>query len=95
MSHDHDAITNRLAKKFRTRHRHKGVDIVSRGKAIEVAASQNDIYQSVGQLKRSRARKKYMAVPQSLVPFTKSQLRGTGIGVMNLSGKIKKRSRRK
>lgn len=95
MSCDHDATANKLAKKYGTKHRHKGVDIVARNMAIEVACSIGDVYQSLGQLKRSRARKKYMAVPRSLVQFTKGYLKDTGIGVMTPSGKIRKRSRRR
>ena len=94
-SYDHDSIANRLAKKLGTKHRIEGVDILSRRRAIEVAVSKNDIHQSIGQLKRSRASKRYMAVPRRMVPYAKRQLKGTGIGVMTTSGKVRKRPRRK
>ena len=95
MSYGHDVIANRLAKKLGTKHRRKGVDIVSQDMAREVAVSEDDIRRSVGQLKQSRASKKYMVVPRLLIPFAKKLLRNTGIGVMNTHGSIKKRSRKR
>lgn len=95
MAYDHDDIANRLAKKSGSRHRRKGVDIVSKGRAIEVAVTQGDMYASVGQLKRSRARKKYMAVPAPMIPDARRLLKGSGIGIMNTRGRIRKRSRKK
>jgi len=95
MSDDHNKTADKLAKKLKTKHRHEGVDIISKGRAIEVAITKEDIYQSVGQLNRSRAQKKYMAVPSNLIPDTKKILQDTGIGIMNTQGKIKKRSRKK
>ena len=95
MSYDHDAIANRLAKKLKTKHRREGVDIVSNDRAIEVAVSKNDLYQSIGQLRRSRAANKYIAVPAPLIPEAERLLEGSGIGIMTTSGKIRKRSRRK
>lgn len=95
MSFNHDKIAHRYAKKLGTKHRRKGVDIVYRNTAWEVAVSPNDMATSVRQLKRSRASKKYMMVPRPLVPRAKKLLKGTGIGVMTPSGRIKKRSRRR
>ncbi len=95
MSDDHNKIADKLAKKLKTKHRHEGVDIVTGGKAIEVAVSPEDVRTSVEQLKRSRAGKKYMAVPPVMVKEAKKLLEGTGIGVMTTSGKIRKRSRKK
>lgn len=95
MSDNHNKTADKLAKKLKTKHRHEGVDIISKGRAIEVAITKEDIYQSVGQLNRSRAQKKYMAVPSKLIPDTKKILQDTGIGIMNTQGKIKKRSRKK
>ena len=57
MAYDHDKIANMLAKKFRSRHRREGVDIVSKDRAIEVAVTQGDMYASVGNSKdQERAR---------------------------------------
>lgn len=92
-SYDHNSIANRLAGKLGTKHRHKGVDIVFKGVAREVAVTLNDLYTSIGQLKRSRAGKKYIVVPRSLVSKAKRLLKGTGIGIMTTTGKIKKRAR--
>ncbi len=95
MASSHDKIADRLASKLKTKHRQQGVDIVDRGRAIEVATSESDLHQSVAQLNRSRAAKKYMAVPSSLVPAAERILEGSGIGIMDSSGRIKKRSRRR
>jgi len=95
MSYDHDEIADSLAKRFRAKHREKGVDIVSKDRAIEVAVTENDLRQSIGQLNRSRAEKKYMAVPPPLYDKAENLLKGTGIGIMNTRGDIRKRSKRK
>lgn len=95
MVSDHDEIADRLARKLKTKHRSKGVDIVAQGRAMEVAVTEDDVYQSIDQLKRSRAAKKYVAVPADLIPKAKELLEGTGIGVMDTRGNIKKRFRKK
>ena len=92
---EHDMIAEGLARKFRTRHRREGVDIRKGSRAIEVAASEGDLYQSMRQLRASRKRHKYVAVPSGLLGKAKEIARGTGIGVMGPTGKIHKRSRRK
>ena len=94
-TYDHDAIANRLAKKLKTKHRREGVDIVSQGRAIEVAVNKNDLYQSIAQLNRSRAANKYIALPALLIPDARRLLEDSGIGIMTTSGKIIKRSRRR
>lgn len=91
----HDKAANRLARKYGTEHRREGVDILVDGKAIEVAVSDDDINTSVSQLNRSRAGIKYMAVPSRKVEQAKEILEGTGIGVMDLNGTIKKKPRGK
>lgn len=95
MSYDHDEIADRLAKKFKTKHRREGVDIVSKNRAMEVAITKEDMVQSFGQLKRSRAQKKYLIVPPPLYKNAERLLKDSGIGIMNPRGKIRKRSRRK
>ena len=94
-AYNHDAIANRLAMRLGTEHRRKGVDIVFNNTALEVAVSKDDIRTSIPQLKRSRARKKYMVVPCPLTAWTKKALTGTGIGIATTGGKIVKRSRRR
>jgi len=73
----------------------EGVDLKTKDKAIEVAAGTSDLYQSVGQLRRSRKPKKYMAVPSSLAQKAKKLLKGSGIGIMDARGTIRKKARRK
>lgn len=91
----HDRIADRLARKFKTEHRRKGVDIRVKDQAIEVAATASDLYQSMGQLRRSRKLKKYLAVPREFQVKAGQLTRGTGIGVMSPTGKILKRTRKK
>ena len=92
---EHDTMAGRLARKFRTRHRRVGVDIRKGSRAIEVATSESDIYQSMTQLRASRKRHKYVAVPSELLGRATEIAKSTGIGVMGPTGKIHKRSRRK
>lgn len=92
---NYDQIANRLARKFGTIHRHRGVDILSQGRAIEVVGTLSDLYQSFKQLKRSRAPKKYMVVPSRLLPRARKLLKGSGIGIMNTKGRIIKKCRKK
>ena len=60
-----------------------------------MAVSLSDLYQSIRQLNRSRASKKYIAVPPYLIPKAKELLEGSGIGIMNTKGQIRKKCRRK
>lgn len=53
MTSEHDKIAERLAKRLGTKHRPEGVDIIKDDTAIEVAATNSDIYSSLSQLKRS------------------------------------------
>ena len=92
---EHDIIVELLARKIKTRHRYEGVDIRKGKRAIEVATSKSDLYQSMKQLRTSRKRHKYVATPSRLLGKAKEIARGTGIGVLGPTGKIHKRSRRK
>lgn len=94
MSYDHDEIAEKLARKFKTKHRREGVDLVSKNRAMEVAVTPEDLRQSLGQLKRSRATKKYMVVPPPLYKEAEGLLKGSGIGIMNPRGQIRKRSKK-
>lgn len=91
----HDAAVDRIAKRRGGRHKRKGVDIRHKDYAIEVAIGDSDLYQSLGQLQSSRKKKKYISIPSRKVKKTRRLTKGTGIGVMNLLGDIKKRARRK
>ena len=92
---EHDRIADRLAKKLKTKHLREGVDIKVRDKAIEVAATDSDIHQSLGQLRRSRKTKKYLVVPQRKIKKAVELTKDSGIGVMSPSGRIVKKPRRK
>jgi hypothetical protein len=94
MGEKHDRAATKLAKKLGTQHRRNGVDILSKGKAIEVAITKSDIYTSIRQLKRSRAPRKFLAVPSSQASLARRLLMKSGIGVMNLRGKVLKRTRK-
>jgi len=91
----HDRAVERLSKKYGGHHRQKGTDILRGGRTIEVAVSESDLYQSIDQLRRSRAQKKYIAVPSELMKKTLKLTKGTGLGVMNTQGRIMKRTRKK
>jgi len=91
----HDAAVDRIAKRRGGRPRRKGVDIRHKDYAIEVAIGDSDLYQSMGQLHSSRKKKKYIAVPSRKVKKARKLTNRTGIGIMNLVGDIKKRTRRK
>ena len=91
----HDRAVDRLSRIFGGSHRRKGTDLLSNGRTIEVAMTESDLYQSLGQLKGSRAQRKFIAVPYRLVEKAKKVTKSTGIGVMNTRGSIKKKSRRK
>jgi len=93
MGSRHDRAARRIARKFRAKYRRKGVDVVAKDRAIEVACSLSDLYQSMRQLISSRRRIKYLAVPRELQDIALKLTKGTGIGVMNLRGEIIKRAR--
>jgi len=95
MTSEHNKICKRLAKKFNTSCLREGVDLKPKDRAIEVATTESDLRQSVGQLRRSRKPKKYMAVPSSLMSNAQGLLKGSGIGIMDEKGRIRKKSRRK
>jgi len=94
MGERHKKTATRIARKLGTKHRRKGVDILSNGNAIEVAVTPGDIYSSAKQLKKSRASKKYMAVPARKTTLARRLLKGTGIGVMDLRCSVRKRTRK-
>lgn len=95
MKSEHDMISERLARKFKASYLREGVDLKTKDKAIEVATSNSDLYQSIGQLRRSRKAKKYMVVPSSLAQKAKMMLKGSGIGIMDTKGRIRKKARRR
>ncbi|RMH81055.1 MAG: hypothetical protein D6681_18405 [Calditrichaeota bacterium] len=95
-SKKHQRLAKQLASKLKTEYNSaKGVDIKTRDAAIEVEVSKETLDHGIRQLLRSRKVKKYLAVPQGLKNEAIKKTQGTGIGVMDPSGKIIKRSRKK
>lgn len=95
MSSKHDRIVKKLAKLFGVQPRRKGVDLITNDKAIEVATSESDLYQSMKQLRRSRKPKKYLVVPEELLEKARKITKGTGIGIMDPHGNIIKKPRKR
>lgn len=95
-SKKHQRLANQLAVKLKAKYNpDKGVDIKTRDAAIEVEVKKETLDHGISQLKRSRKPKKYLAVPAELTHEAIKKTKDTGIGVMNQSGKIMKRSRKK
>ena len=93
MASQHDRAVTRIANRYGGKHRREGTDLLTDGLTIEVAMGKSDLYQSLKQLKKSRAQKKYIAVPSDLLEDARKVTKGTGIGIMNTAGTIKKRTR--
>ena len=92
---EHDQIAESLAKKFKTEYRkHKGIDIVTDNRVIEVETTKGGIYQGINQVKRS-PKVRYIAVNDRNIQNALKATKGTGIGVMDENGNIIKRARRK
>jgi len=91
----HDQIAENLAKKFGVKYKkHKGIDIVTDNRVIEVEATKSGIYQGIKQVKRS-SKARYIAVNKRNIQNALDATEGTGIGVMDEKGRIIKRARRK
>lgn len=91
----HDKIAKEIAAKKKTEyHSDKGVDIKTPTKVIEVEVDSGKFKEGVRQLQGSR-KARYLAVPNQIVKDAIVYTKGTGVGVMNERGKIKKRASRK
>ncbi|MBE0433325.1 hypothetical protein IBX73_07660 [candidate division WOR-3 bacterium] len=91
----HDAIAEKLAKKFGTEYkRDKGIDIVIKDKVIEVETKKNSISQGIDQVQTS-SKARYIAVNKINVKNALNATEGTGIGVMSETGSIVKKAGRK
>ncbi|MFQ6032608.1 MAG: hypothetical protein ACE5K2_06775 [Candidatus Zixiibacteriota bacterium] len=63
---------------------------------IEITVSDQEIKETIKQLRNSRTQKKrFVATPSEKVSEAKKLARGTGVGVMGARGKIHKRSRKR
>ncbi len=91
----HDQIAENLANKFGSEYKkHKGIDIVTDNRVIEVETTKSGIYQGINQVKRS-SKARYLAVNDKNLQNAMNATQGTGIGVMDERGRIVKRARRK
>ena len=91
----HDQIAENLAKKFGVKYKkHKGIDIVTDNRVIEVETTKSGIYQGIDQVKRS-TKVRYIAVNDRNIQNALNTTEGTGIGVMDEKGRIIKKARRK
>jgi hypothetical protein len=89
----HDRIAKEIAaKKGAEYHSDKGVDIRTPTQAIEVEVDAGKLKEGVQQL-RGTSKARYLAVPKDLVKEAIEYTTGTGVGVMNEHGRIKKRAR--
>ena len=86
----HDKIAESLAKKFGTEYKkQRGIDIVTKDRAIEVEVTKGGIYQGIKQVKRS-SKARYIAVNDKNIQDALNATEGTGIGVMDEKGRILK-----
>jgi hypothetical protein len=89
----HDMIAKEIASKKGTEyHSDKGVDIRTSRQAIEVEVEAGKLKEGVRQL-RGSSKARYPAVPHELVNEAIEYAHGSGVGVMNEHGKIRKRAR--
>ena len=89
----HDRIAKEIANKKDTEyHSDKGVDIRTATQVIEVEVDTGTFKEGLRQL-RGSAKSRYLAVPNELVEDAIDYTQGTGVGVMNEHGRIKKRAR--
>ncbi|MCK4404640.1 MAG: hypothetical protein KAW02_06060 [candidate division Zixibacteria bacterium] len=89
----HDKIAEMLAKKEKTTYnKGKGPDILGRNRIIEVATHESDVHSSVQQLRGYR-KPKYISTLSELVEKAEEVTKGTHIGVMGPTGRIRKRAR--
>ncbi len=88
----HDRIAKEIAEKKESEYRSdKGVDIRTSTQAIEVEIDAGKLKEGVCQLQGTN-KARYLAVPNNLVKEAIDYTKGTGVGVMNEHGKIKKRA---
>ena len=89
----HDRIAQQIADKKGTEyHSDKGVDIRTSTQAIEIEVDAGKFKEGVQQL-RGSTKARYLAVPNELVNEAIDYTQGSGVGVMNEHGRIKKRAR--
>lgn len=88
----HDRIAKEIAEKKGTEyHSDKGVDIRTPSQVIEVEVDPDTFKEGVRQLQGSN-KARYLAVPNEHVKEAIEYTEGSGVGVMNEHGRIKKRA---
>lgn len=94
MASVHDQIANKLAKKFGTGYKSdEGIDLVLPNRVIEVETKKAGIQEGIKQVERSE-KARYLAVNKINVNNAIFATQGTGIGVMNQTGRIVKKAGR-
>jgi hypothetical protein len=89
----HDRIAKEIAEKKGTEyHPEKGIDVRTSTQVIEVEVDAGKLKEGVQQLQGSK-KARYLAVPNELVREAITYTEGTGVGVMNEHGRIRKRAR--
>ena len=89
----HDRIAQKIAEKKGTAYNSdKGVDVRTSTQVIEVEVDSNKFKEGVRQL-QGTSKARYLAVPNDIVKEALEYTKGTGVGVMNEHGRIKKRAR--
>ena len=89
----HDRIAKAIAKKKGTvYHSDSGVDVRTPTQVIEVEVDSATFSHGIRQLQGSQ-KSRYLAVPNGLVKDAIERTQGTGVGVMNEHGRIRKRAR--
>ncbi len=88
----HDQIAEQIArKKHGSYNPQKGADVVTPNQVIEVEVDPATLQQGKRQLQGYRGRTPYLGVPNDLVEDAIKATQGTGIGVMDEKGNIKRR----
>lgn len=91
----HDLIAERLAQKFDTEYKSdKGIDLVTKDRAIEVETKKEGLDQGIGQIAHS-SKARYLAVSNRIVKLARKLIEGSGIGIMNEKGRIIKKAGRR
>jgi hypothetical protein len=89
----HDRIAKEIAERKGVEyHSDRGVDIRASTQVIEVEVDANKLKEGVRQLHGTN-KARYLAVPNKLVKEAVQYTKGTGVGVMNEHGRIRKRAR--
>lgn len=91
----HDEIAEKLVKKLWAKYKkNKGIDIVTRNKIIEIETKKNSLPQAKKQV-QNFPKLRYIAVNKINIKNALNTTKGTGISIMNQTGRIVKKAGRK